>query len=47
MEISAFVGVAMWEIPVNDLKYVFHFRPKPNIWLEKHLALGVETSNLT
>ena len=26
---------------VNDRKYVFHFRPKPNIWPEKHLALGV------
>ena len=26
--------------PVNDRKYVFHFRPKPNIWPEKHLALG-------
>ena len=26
--------------PVNDQKYVFHFRPKPNIWPEKHLALG-------
>ena len=25
---------------VNDRKYVFHFRPKPNIWPEKHLALG-------
>ena len=25
-------------IPVNDRKYVFHFRPKPK--LEKHLALG-------
>ena len=25
---------------VNDQKYVFHFRPKPNIWSEKHLALG-------
>ena len=24
--------------PVNDRKYVFHFRPKPK--LEKHLALG-------
>jgi hypothetical protein len=27
-------------LTVNDRKYVFHFRPKPNIWLEKHLALG-------
>ena len=26
--------------PVNDRKYVFHFRPKPNIWPEKYLALG-------
>ena len=26
--------------PVNDRRYVFHFRPKPNIWPEKHLALG-------
>ena len=26
--------------PVNDRKYVFDFRPKPNIWPEKHLALG-------
>ena len=25
---------------MNDRKYVFHFRPKPNIWPEKHLALG-------
>ena len=25
---------------VNDRKCVFHFRPKPNIWPEKHLALG-------
>ena len=25
---------------VNDRRYVFHFRPKPNIWPEKHLALG-------
>ena len=25
---------------VNDRKSVFHFRPKPNIWPEKHLALG-------
>ena len=25
-------------LPVNDRKYVFHFRPKPK--LEKHLALG-------
>ena len=25
--------------PVNDRKYVFLFRPKPNIWPEKHLAL--------
>ena len=25
---------------VNDRKYVFHFRLKPNIWPEKHLALG-------
>ena len=24
--------------PVNDRRYVFHFRP--NIWPEKHLALG-------
>ena len=22
--------------PVNDRKYVFHFRPKQNIWPEKH-----------
>ena len=27
-------------MPVNDRKCVFHFMPKPNIWLEKHLALG-------
>ena len=27
-------------VPVNDRKYVFHFGPKPNIWPEKHLALG-------
>ena len=26
--------------PVNDRKYVFHFRPKPKPKLEKHLALG-------
>ena len=25
---------------VNDRKCVFHFRPKLNIWPEKHLALG-------
>ena len=25
---------------VNDRRYVFHFRPKLNIWPEKHLALG-------
>ena len=25
---------------MNDRRYVFHFRPKPNIWPEKHLALG-------
>ena len=25
-------------LPVNDRKYVFHFRPKPKP--EKHLALG-------
>ena len=25
---------------VNDRKYVFHFRPNPNIWPEKYLALG-------
>ena len=25
---------------VNDRKYVFHCRLKPNIWPEKHLALG-------
>jgi hypothetical protein len=25
---------------VNDRRYVFHFRPKPNIWPEKYLALG-------
>ena len=24
---------------MNDRRYVFHFRPKPNIWPEKHLAL--------
>ena len=27
-------------VAVNDRKSVFHFRPKPNIWPEKHLALG-------
>ena len=27
-------------LAVNDRKCVFHFRPKPNIWPEKHLALG-------
>ena len=27
-------------LPVNDRKYVFHFRPKPKPKLEKHLALG-------
>ena len=26
-------------ISVNDRKYGFHFRPKPNIWPEKYLAL--------
>ena len=26
--------------PVNDRKYVFHFRPKPKPKPEKHLALG-------
>jgi hypothetical protein len=26
--------------PVNDRRYGFHFRPKPNIWPEKNLALG-------
>ena len=25
---------------MNNRRYVFHFRPKPNIWPEKHLALG-------
>ena len=25
---------------VTDQKCVFHFRLKPNIWPEKHLALG-------
>ena len=28
------------KITVNDRRYVFYFRPKPNIWPEKHLALG-------
>ena len=27
-------------ITVKDRRYIFHFRPKPNIWPEKHLALG-------
>ena len=27
-------------VSVKDPRYVFHFRPKPNIWPEKHLALG-------
>jgi hypothetical protein len=27
-------------LPVNDRKYVFHFRPKPKPKSEKHLALG-------
>ena len=32
---------------VNDRRYVFHFRPKPNIWPEKHLALGeAECTNI-
>jgi hypothetical protein len=30
----------MLQSAVNDRRYVFHFRPKPNIWPEKHLALG-------
>ena len=25
---------------MNDRRYVFHFRSKPNIWPEKHLPLG-------
>ena len=25
---------------MNDRKYVFHFRPKPKLKPEKHLALG-------
>ena len=42
-------GITIWNpwsnesdanLAVNDRKSVFHFRPKPNIWPEKHLALG-------
>ena len=32
--------ILLYLFSVNDRNYVFHFRPKPNIWPEKHLALG-------
>ena len=32
-----------WVLSVNDRKYVFHFRPKPNIWPEKTSGLRPNT----
>ena len=37
---SQIFSITLYFQAVNERRYVFHFRPKPNIWSEKHLALG-------